>query len=157
MGGFLASMAAMAVSGTTGGSGDDAQAAEESPIGSLWYELYAVLVHSGGANGGHYYSFVKDMGTGQWGEFNDSKVTIASEARVRSAFGGNSNKPGIGQNAYMLLYRREDAQLNVSSQSVELPATVTRDMDTEREEEKARRKEYPLAVSIKDGQYQRWP
>ena len=35
--------------------------------------------------------------------------------------------------------------------------SVTRDMDTEREEEKARRKEYPLAVSIKDGQYQRWP
>lgn len=30
------------------------------------YELYAVMVHSGGAYGGHYYAYIKDFETNKW-------------------------------------------------------------------------------------------
>ena len=35
-----------------------------------------MLVHSGSANSGHYYSYIKERdGLGRWLEFNDTKVT----------------------------------------------------------------------------------
>lgn len=37
------------------------------------YELVGVLVHSGTAESGHYYSYIKSQG--KWHEFNDSLVT----------------------------------------------------------------------------------
>ena len=36
------------------------------------YELYSVLIHSGGAMCGHYYAFIRDFETGKWYKFNDS-------------------------------------------------------------------------------------
>jgi ubiquitin C-terminal hydrolase len=36
------------------------------------YELYSVMIHSGGAMGGHYYAFTKNFETGKWYKFNDS-------------------------------------------------------------------------------------
>lgn len=36
------------------------------------YELYSVLIHSGGAMGGHYYAFIRNFETGKWYKFNDS-------------------------------------------------------------------------------------
>ena len=74
------------------------------------YELYAVLLHSGGALGGHYYAYIKDMSTGKWFNFNDSSVTPISVSELKSAYGGSSSYGGAGvyqssANAYMLLYR----------------------------------------------------
>jgi len=42
------------------------------------YELYAILIHSGNASGGHYYAYIKDFGSGQWFCFNDQNVTRVS-------------------------------------------------------------------------------
>jgi ubiquitin carboxyl-terminal hydrolase 47 len=39
------------------------------------YELYAVLIHSGSALGGHYYAYIKNMSENKWFNFNDSTVT----------------------------------------------------------------------------------
>ena len=39
------------------------------------YRLVGVLVHSGSANSGHYYSYIKERsGQGRWLEFNDRIV-----------------------------------------------------------------------------------
>ena len=38
------------------------------------YELYAVLIHSGSALGGHYYAYLR-TGDGKWYEFNDSTIS----------------------------------------------------------------------------------
>lgn len=39
------------------------------------YQLVGVLVHSGSANSGHYYSYIKERdGKGRWLEFNDRLV-----------------------------------------------------------------------------------
>ncbi|KAA0151059.1 hypothetical protein FNF31_06914 [Cafeteria roenbergensis] len=67
------------------------------------FELFAVLVHSGGALGGHYYAYVKDLESCRWFNFNDSSVSPIDEATVRSAYG--TGKASYGASAYMLVYR----------------------------------------------------
>ncbi|KAF9130063.1 hypothetical protein BGW39_003513 [Mortierella sp. 14UC] len=60
--------------------------------GNLTYNLYAVLVHSGGScHSGHYYCFVKSS-NGIWYSMNDSHVSVVSQQTV------------LSQNAYMLFY-----------------------------------------------------
>ncbi|KAJ2849320.1 hypothetical protein IWW36_002706 [Coemansia brasiliensis] len=62
--------------------------------GSFEYNLYAVLVHSGGTcRSGHYYCFVKSA-AGVWYELNDSMVRQVSQPTV------------LKQTAYMLFYER---------------------------------------------------
>ena len=46
-----------------------------SKNGDFVYELYSILVHRGGAFGGHYYAFIKSFENGKWYEFNDTNVT----------------------------------------------------------------------------------
>ena len=45
--------------------------------GKLPYDLFAILVHSGVAGGGHYYAYIRDFAKdpNQWFEFNDARVT----------------------------------------------------------------------------------
>ena len=38
------------------------------------YILVGVLVHSGGADAGHYYSFIKERKSDKWFEYNDTTV-----------------------------------------------------------------------------------
>ena len=64
------------------------------------YELYAVLVHSGTANAGHYYSYIKSFEDGRWYCFNDERVTEISIAEIEKSFGGVGHA-----NAYALYYR----------------------------------------------------
>ena len=42
------------------------------------YDLYAITNHMGTLNGGHYTSYGKNP-NGQWFNFNDSKVSLATE------------------------------------------------------------------------------
>ncbi len=55
-------------------------AEEEDPLSTLpdedyEYRLTGVLVHAGVAQGGHYYSFVKDRISAKWYRFDDEDVT----------------------------------------------------------------------------------
>lgn len=84
------------------------------------YELYSVLVHSGSATGGHYYAYIKSFEKNKWYEFNDSYVTEVSEEKVKQAYGSDDGRGSImgtswGCSAYMLCYRRVDADRNISS------------------------------------------
>jgi hypothetical protein len=63
--------------------------------------LYAVLVHSGGAYGGHYYAFISNGK--DWYRFDDSTVRKVSRFEMRKY--GNFEKVVNGSNAYMLFYR----------------------------------------------------
>ena len=59
-----------------------------------WYELYAVLVHSGySCQSGHYYAYAK-VANGQWYCFNDSSVYQVSSNQV------------LNQQAYLLFYHK---------------------------------------------------
>jgi len=53
------------------------------------YELVGVLVHSGNADSGHYYSYIKQRGTERWLEFNDTRVTEFDAKNLpKECFGG---------------------------------------------------------------------
>jgi len=84
------------------------------------FELVGVLVHSGTAETGHYYSYIRlppgseqDAGIVKWAEFNDTEVTDFDPNRIsEQCFGGTWEdsesrlrypKPN---SAYMLFYRR---------------------------------------------------
>lgn len=71
--------------------------------GDYVYELYAVLVHSGGAMGGHYYAYIKSNADGKWYNFNDTSVNEISQDEIPKVY-GESN--GFSATAYMLKYRR---------------------------------------------------
>jgi len=59
----------------------------------LLYELVGVLVHSGSANSGHYYSYIKERdGRGRWLEFNDTKVTEFDASLLSEKCFGNKKE-----------------------------------------------------------------
>ena len=87
------------------------------------YELVGVVVHSGQATAGHYYSFIKERSRGRWLKFNDTTVEafdMNDETLTTECFGGtfkakkdgkigNSNLPETRQrywNAYILVYEQ---------------------------------------------------
>ncbi|KAI9036388.1 putative ubiquitin C-terminal hydrolase [Aspergillus affinis] len=96
------------------------------------FELVGVLVHSGTAESGHYYSYIRERpaaaGTGgSWVEFNDSEVSRFDPSRIPDqCFGGyndNANSTAMGQvryykawNAYMLFYQRVSGAESSSSE-----------------------------------------
>lgn len=83
--------------------------------GNFVYDLYAIMIHSGSAFGGHYFAYIKDLETGIWYNFNDSSVREISLIDVVEVFGPEPTvKKGMAAkrlaathsaNAYMLMYR----------------------------------------------------
>lgn len=85
------------------------------------YELRGVVVHSGTAFAGHYYSYVKSRTDGQWRCFDDTIVEHWDISDLEEdCFGGRYRPEGSAQefdrsnSAYMLVYERlvdeEDTQ-----------------------------------------------
>ena len=81
------------------------------------YELVGVVVHSGSADGGHYYSIIKERlktspQYGLWLEFNDSTVSHYNESKLESTCFGtqvnsiNQQSESYGTSAYMLFYEK---------------------------------------------------
>jgi len=50
------------------------------------YELFSMMIHTGGAYGGHYFAYIKDFKTGDWICFNDSRVTRIEEDYIKYWF-----------------------------------------------------------------------
>jgi len=82
-----------------------------------FFELYAVLVHSGNAGFGHYYAFLKNFTDAKWYKFNDEQVSVMDESEVeKQLIGGSSSSGFFMQSApsmqrsatpYMLVYRKK--------------------------------------------------
>lgn len=81
------------------------------------FELVGILVHSGTAESGHYYSYIRERpsSTNSWVEFNDDTVTPFDPSLIEATcFGGtdcnindNGNFPyDKSWSAYMLFYER---------------------------------------------------
>eukprot|EP00804_Cyclotella_cryptica_P003556 CCRYP_002177-RC/>CCRYP_002177-RC protein AED:0.09 eAED:0.09 QI:151/1/1/1/0.8/0.83/6/655/3175 len=57
------------------------------------YRLVGVLVHAGVAQGGHYYSFIKDRTSDKWYRFDDEDVTPFDPSMIeQECFGGKVKK-----------------------------------------------------------------
>lgn len=76
------------------------------------YQLAGVVVHSGGTESGHYYSFIHSEDTGKWYRFDDSSVTEFNINDLKAECFGNEEKESNNEifmrskNAYLLLYRK---------------------------------------------------
>jgi len=70
---------------------------EEQKHDQFEYHLVGVLVHSGSADSGHYYSYIKERNPrsphfGKWFEFNDTTVREFDLKNLRAeCFGGQQN------------------------------------------------------------------
>lgn len=107
---------------------------EPEPPGSSKYRLVGVLVHSGQASGGHYYSYITQRNVGgadgernRWYKFDDGDVTECKmdddEEMKSQCFGGeymgevfdhmmkkmSYRRQKRWWNAYILFYERMDA------------------------------------------------
>jgi hypothetical protein len=83
----------------------------------VWYSFLGAIIHSGVAGGGHYVSIVKQP-DGRFVLFDDNEAIPFDVANIPDyCFGGEAEESAGGRggarertkNAYMLLYRREDA------------------------------------------------
>ena len=99
------------------------------------FELVGVLVHSGTAESGHYYSYIRERpylgGKERWVEFNDDLVSHWDpETMENSTFGGpdfryETNGVVYDKNysAYMLFYQRSSS-LQPVAESISVPVKV---------------------------------
>ncbi len=93
----------------------------KQPAAPDMFELVGILVHSGTAESGHYYSYVRERPAPRshpavWVEFNDADVTRFDQANIPDqCFGGPTEASPFSSvrfpktwNAYMLFYQRVD-------------------------------------------------
>lgn len=77
-------------------TGNEEAALSHLPDEDYEYKLAGVLVHSGVAQGGHYYSFIKDRNPGteeKWYRFDDEDVTAFDPGSIETeCFGGKVKK-----------------------------------------------------------------
>ena len=74
------------------------------------YELHGVLIHSGTAQYGHYYSIIsrdKDDKKGDWCKFNDTIVTESNFDKIDTEGFGSHVEHDYGSSAYMLIYQKK--------------------------------------------------
>lgn len=121
------------------------------------YKLLAVLVHSGGVHGGHYYAFIRPDGE-TWLKFDDERVEKATEAQavqenwggypdsVRNMTAGYPTQPLRASrfaNAYMLVYVRESEWDSIMCDVTEADISehIRARLRAEEQEKERRRKE----------------
>jgi len=77
--------------------------------------LRGIVVHSGYADGGHYYSYSQDRESDKWFEFNDTYVSEFKESEIPDECFGGEEKWGSlmnfknhvkSRNAYVVFYER---------------------------------------------------
>jgi len=104
------------------------------------------MIHQGGALGGHYYAYIKDLETGKWYNFNDSIVREISIIDLVETFGPEPVATGPGKrsnmaakrlagarstSAYMLMYRivdKTEDRSNLNIHEDEIPDSVKEDV-----------------------------
>lgn len=114
------------------------------------FELVGVLVHSGTAESGHYYSYIRNRlspsGSPEWFEFNDSEVSSFDPSTIPAAcYGGTDGvtRDAMGQtyalskpySAYMLFYERSSllssSTPNQGASSVQTKLSIPRELELE--------------------------
>ena len=94
------------------------------------FELSGVLVHSGGSEGGHYYSFINDKDSCKWYEFNDGNVSDFNIANLKNECFGSEEKDNFdifsskSKNAYLLFYRRIKAKPNTTNNNTNITSRI---------------------------------
>ncbi|XP_005184673.2 ubiquitin carboxyl-terminal hydrolase 47 [Musca domestica] len=114
-------------------------------LGPFTYELFAIMIHSGSASGGHYYAYIKELDNNEWFCFNDQTVSPITQEDIQKSFGGGIGKAyyssvySSSTNAYMLMYRQVDEKRNEKSMKAdEFPEHIKKHLEKLKEEEENR-------------------
>lgn len=106
---------------------DNTKEGEEHNLEEYDYELVGIVVHSGTADGGHYYSYIRhrlpdgSLDPEKWFEFNDSSIKVYNSSNIESDCFGKSEQSledataswyktvsvDNRKNAYCLFYERK--------------------------------------------------
>jgi ubiquitin C-terminal hydrolase len=87
---------------------EDSEPATKREPGYYEYSLAGIVVHSGMADSGHYFSIIRDPEqAGLWHKFNDDLVTPIQNFDPKQFFGGHSSGKSVHTNAYILVYNRK--------------------------------------------------
>ena len=60
--------------------------------GEYVYDLFAILVHSGSAYGGHYFAYIKDLKSNGWVSYSDTMVRPIRISEIQRVFGGHDSR-----------------------------------------------------------------
>ena len=85
---------------------EDSEPAIKRERGYYEYSLVGIVVHSGMADSGHYFSIIRDQ-SGLWHKFNDDVVSPIQQLELKQYFGGQSHGKSVHTNAYILVYHRK--------------------------------------------------
>ncbi|RLN64013.1 hypothetical protein BBJ29_002383 [Phytophthora kernoviae] len=118
--------------------GDDKSKSSAKSDPNYEYRLKGILVHSGVAQGGHYYSFIYDHMSEKWFKYDDEDVTPFDPANIEAeCFGGvqrrswhgasNSMEMEVFSNALMLFYEKV---IPVEPESTPVSITARTESDT---------------------------
>ncbi|KAL5292060.1 USP47 family protein [Megaselia abdita] len=131
------------------------QPAKKNEKGPYNYELFAIMIHSGSATGGHYYAYIKDFESKEWFCFNDQSVTGITQEDIQKSYGGCSIKSYYSgmftssTNAYMLMYRQMDTKRNESAfQKEQFPKHIIELLEKMNSEEETKRQYTPNVSDI---------
>ncbi|XP_017893324.1 ubiquitin carboxyl-terminal hydrolase 47 isoform X2 [Ceratina calcarata] len=123
-------------------------------MGPYNYELFSIMIHSGGASGGHYYAYIKDFRTQEWLCFNDQSVTQITDDDIQKTYGGGSTRSYLSRatsstSAYMLMYRQIDPARNALPIEVQdFPKHIKKLLEKMKDSEK--RENEKINIDIKD-------
>ena len=108
--------------------------------GSMVYELFSIMIHSGSALGGHYLAYIRSFETGNWYSFNDSVVKEIDEKELEKAYGGSIGNGIFGSNAYMFMYRKKSPSNLSSVLQTEIPSYLISDIQNEEDDKERAQK-----------------
>ena len=99
------------------------------------YELQGILIHSGTAQYGHYYSIIlnTEAYNEYWYKFNDSQVSSVEYSSIISDAFGNSGPYAYGSSAYMLIYQKK-VKKPVIIDSKEIEENIKKILDEKKEQ-----------------------
>ena len=126
-------------------------------IDNIEYNLYGIIVHSGGAMGGHYYSLIKNFEDEKWFKFDDRVVyEISNIDEFKKIVSGNENNFN-DSTAYILLYEDSTEQKKNLELKFDINPNLMEEINYEEdeyqkylEEEKERLSYLNLRVSFND-------
>ena len=109
-------------------------------IENIEYNLYGIIVHSGGAMGGHYFALIQNFedkeNEKKWYKFDDRTVyEIANINEFKKIISGNEKNLN-DSTAYILLYEDENEQKNNSELKFDINENLLEDINLEEEEYK---------------------
>ncbi|CAB4065741.1 USP34 [Lepeophtheirus salmonis] len=101
------------------------------------YEIIGVTVHTGTADGGHYYAFIRSSQKDKWYSFNDAEVKPFDQNQIASeCFGGEMNSRTYDQvtDKFMDLTSQAGPSTSLASEANETPLVKNIDLSQNLEE-----------------------